>query len=335
VAAGLENGSQFQVPEYEQTLDMMDIQSPSDNYDPQHPIAAPVTMYQHTAQDVLLADPVLPSLAEPHQHGAMFPIGFWRGGFWTCQECNELTTTDEELQVHFERRHFPYTRIDPAYRYVCSTCNHISDAQFTTTCSHCSSLHIEPWIYGNYMLDPPFKADSSDVDDMNFYDSSSAPFDQDPYSSSNHGSQYNSHMSNGHSNGYRNDSYSYNGGSNYGGPSSQGYGYDPGPSQGSNSGFPNETFGTRQMGMQSVEAIHTLYTTLQQRHSQYRARYLLVSLLILVTFGLFSSISISFLGLGSSLPILGLAGMAATFVAGLKAKHRARRVRHFLVTHGQ
>lgn len=306
---------------------MMDMQSPSDNYDPQHPIAAPVTMYQHTAQDVLLADPVLP-LAEPppHQHGAMFPIGVWRGGFWTCQVCNELTNTDEELQVHFERLHFPYTRIDPAYRYVCSSCNHISDSHFTTTCSLCPGLHIEPWIYGNYIIDAPFKPDSSDVDDMNFYDSSSAPFDQDPYSSSNYGSQYNPHMSNGHSNGYRNDSYSYHGGSNYGGPSSQGYGYDPGPSHGSNSGFLNETFGARRMGMMSVEAVHNLYMTLKHRRRQYRALFLLVSLLTLVTFGLFSSVPLASLAFADYLPTLGLVSMAASFVVGLKAKHRARRV---------
>ena len=104
--------------------------------------------------------------------GALFTIGTQQpnGGF-TCSYsleggCSHTLENPEVLQIHFERTHFPFTRIDPAHRYVCSKCNTFFNMP-VNLCVMCRCEDTcEIRIYGRYInasLDQQFANDDQSL----------------------------------------------------------------------------------------------------------------------------------------------------------------------------
>jgi hypothetical protein len=86
-------------------------------------------------------------------HGALFSIGVLRDGVFHCMHlhaCAQRFNTAHELQVHFDTAHFPFTRIDPGHRFICSGCQVVSlDAFAPCNCNTPDSIQL--WICGNFI----------------------------------------------------------------------------------------------------------------------------------------------------------------------------------------
>ena len=104
-----------------------------------------------------------------YQDGQMIALGVLRGFLYYCTHLGELcqhTFGDAEaLQRHFET-HFSYTRISPAHRYICSSCQCINNF-LNGLCYRCGSEGtIEEWIYGSYISMPTFQRYGPDGQDF-------------------------------------------------------------------------------------------------------------------------------------------------------------------------
>jgi hypothetical protein len=215
----------------------LDISSTFD--DPIADISAPATHYYPQPDlSALASDPNL-----SYQNGGMVPIGIWRGGYFHCQHllCYEYFNNAEDVQQHFEMSHFSFTRINPAHRYVCASCEHMNEMS-TGTCYNCGMGQIEIRIYGNYIETRSYQRYSTDGHDLQ-NTSSSTPYYPSAYDVPNSGLQEGPSMNGGDYNGG-----GFNGGTNPGsyyfqpdnpfgnGPSSsnQNYGYNQYDNMGAN-----------------------------------------------------------------------------------------------------
>jgi hypothetical protein len=75
----------------------------------------------------------------PCQNGSQFPLGSWYNGLLYCSffggSCPETFSDDEALQIHFANEHFPFTRINPYYRNICTNCCSLND--YPGLCTYC------------------------------------------------------------------------------------------------------------------------------------------------------------------------------------------------------
>ncbi|KAG4431414.1 hypothetical protein IFR05_013106 [Cadophora sp. M221] len=102
---------------------------------------------------------LVPDPYASYQDGQLVAIGVYREGRYFCQHlegiCHEHYYTSEELQYHFEQRHFAFTRISPAERHICSQCVGLNETVFglkVTECKQCYSRGtIQLWIYGMFI----------------------------------------------------------------------------------------------------------------------------------------------------------------------------------------
>ncbi|CAL3970814.1 unnamed protein product [Diplocarpon coronariae] len=118
-----------------------------------------------TVLDIATDLPIFsPNPYASYQDGQMIAIGVHRNGYFYCQHldglCHESFATDEDLQVHFETAHFAFTRIHPAHRLMCSSCNSLNH-DMLSPCTNCSLLGtLELWVYGNFIPIPSFYPDA-------------------------------------------------------------------------------------------------------------------------------------------------------------------------------
>jgi len=99
--------------------------------------------------------------------GALFLLGVLRDGAFHCQHlqlCPQRFETAEELRIHFELAHFHFTRISPASRYICSTCENITPC-LNGPCSCRTTESIELWICGRFIKTPGSKYSPSPCPD--------------------------------------------------------------------------------------------------------------------------------------------------------------------------
>lgn len=142
-----------------------------------------------------------------YQNGQMIALGVLRGFFYYCTHldglCQQAFEDPEALQSHFET-HFAYNRINPAYRYMCSSCNNMN-SYIMGPCYNCGSEGtIETWIYGSYIRMQTFQQFKPDGQD--FFRNDSAPY----FPSMDYG-MGNLSMNFGHGNGMDNNNYTTGG----------------------------------------------------------------------------------------------------------------------------
>jgi hypothetical protein len=141
---------------------------------PSHPnIAGPANIAIPTMPAMTYTDPYA-----SYQNGQMFPLGVLRGFFYFCAHldglCDYPFEDSESLQSHFET-HFPYNRMAPAHRYVCSYCQWVNEFS-SGPCYNCGHENsFETWIYGNYIRVPTYQRYGPDGQDF-FGNNSSTPF---------------------------------------------------------------------------------------------------------------------------------------------------------------
>lgn len=172
----------------------------------------------------------------------MVAIGVRRGYFY-CQHldglCQEYFDNSDALQTHFEITHFPFTRINPAHRLLCSVCHCLNNFS-TGPCSQCGARgSIELWVYGHFIRIPSCQRYDPDTQDLlrnvssssQFYSSSYAP----PSVDSQWGADPNNNSSFGGGTNQGHYHYHDRDGNTYSGPPPQGFDYDPysGSQQGS------------------------------------------------------------------------------------------------------
>lgn len=153
----------------------LDIQSPG-GLDPLSGISPNSAPFYQTATE----DPIGHSLYSQYQDGAMLAIGVLREGYFKCRYlglCNERFNDPESLQLHFERSHFAYTRIDPACRVVCKQCQYIEDNMNEISCERCRRTgQFEMWIYGRFIRSPSYWSEGGDGRDAWGYTPTSASY---------------------------------------------------------------------------------------------------------------------------------------------------------------
>jgi len=221
--------------EHLQSLTPFDSTDPSTFDDPiaDIDISAPATQYYPQLDLSSLASSSNPS----YQNGGMLPIGIRRGGYFHCEHylCSDFFNNAEEVQLHFEISHFPFTRINPAHRYVCVSCEHMNDVP-TGPCYNCGSLgQIEIRIYGNYIEPRTYQRYSTDGHDLQ-NNSSSTPYYPSAYDVPNSGVQGGPDMNGG----------DFNGGGFNGGTNPGNYYYQPNGSFGNGPGSSNQSYGYNQ-----------------------------------------------------------------------------------------
>ncbi|KAM3065035.1 hypothetical protein ACMFMF_011505 [Clarireedia jacksonii] len=91
------------------------------------------------------------------QNGSQFPLGSWYNNVWNCAffggSCPETFLHAEDLQLHFEDKHFPFTRITPYYRNICTNCFYVNAC--LTPCKSCFH-EVRVNVCGNYIRDPSY-----------------------------------------------------------------------------------------------------------------------------------------------------------------------------------
>lgn len=276
-----------------------------------------------------------------YQNGSMFPIGVQSGPgpIFQCNHlqdyCFEQFNDIEDLQLHFETAHFAFTRIDPAYRFVCSACKNIYDLS-GAPCYYCGTEdQTEIWVYGNYIRNGLDHRHSPDRQDLQRNIPGFAPYYPSSFNIPNSNLQgMNGRDFNGEGNPGNYDFERRNNNINGGGPG-HGYTYNANAYNGS----PNNTQfqGTRFQRAWHIMTLkrHTLHPRTSQRQKVLFA--LVLSLIIAITFFLSYNWTISKIrallpsstsGLKPSLSVLGFVGMVASSVLYLSVKrfslHRAR-----------
>ncbi|CZR68388.1 uncharacterized protein PAC_18287 [Phialocephala subalpina] len=312
----------------------LDIQSPGGvNGDQRSQVPAPATL-NLVAPNLPVLDP---NPYSSYQNGQMIAIGVYRNGLFYCQHldglCQEYFEDADMLQLHFELFHFAFTRIDPAYRYICSaeTCLLMND-NATGPCYNCGSHNtIEPWIYGHYIRVPSFQRHAPDGQPVQGYNDFQPPFSS--YSFSSMDSQWNSDTNNDKYSDFNTPSnFAFQNGNPYGGS------YDYNASQRSDNGDSQSPFGGARY--LSREAAPQVCAKVEQKCE--RQAYLALGLW-LIAFITVSSIHDWIFpkartvfpaaadAFGTHLPAVGFLGIIASFAMSFSVKHlasqRSRRAR--------
>jgi hypothetical protein len=319
----------------------LDIQSPGGNYGDTHLSAADAGSIDLLAPEVRAASP---GPYDSYQNGAMFAIGVLKGLYF-CQHlddtCNEHFITEDELQDHFAVAHFPFTRIDPAHRFVCSSCrleNNLADGP----CGNCGvSGSIERWIFGHFIRMPSYERHAPDGQDLLGYVLPSAPLytaSTFTFSSTDFdfdlGNNFDGNINSG----------GFDTGENmYGGPGMDGYSYNPSGSDAGGSQYQGSVYGgARQMALSIPDTVQTWTLNLQHAFHKQKVTLPLLLLLVFLVLGpihpwtspkaqaAFQRASSSF---HSHLPFVGFLGIAASFAISLSVKYfsvKRRRRPQFL-----
>jgi len=178
--------STYNVPQYEilgldRTVDQLQRFPGLPPQDPQSPGNTdffsedlPSTDYDFALLDQLGLSANPPS----YQNSSMFLIGIHRENMWRCQFdsglCPFAFVDQDALERHFESVHFPFTRLDPAYRFVCSACQTIRDF-INEACPSClGQASVELRLYGNRIPTASFPRVSPDGPDPFVADASSS-----------------------------------------------------------------------------------------------------------------------------------------------------------------
>ncbi|KAF8859897.1 hypothetical protein BDZ45DRAFT_673029 [Acephala macrosclerotiorum] len=306
----------------------LDIQSPGGvNGDQRAQIPAPATL-NFVAPNLPVLDP---NPYSSYQNGQMVAIGVYRNGLFYCQHldglCQEYFEDAEMLQLHFELFHFAFTRIDPAYRYICSadTCLLMND-NATGPCYNCGSHNtIEPWIYGHYIRVPSFQRHAPDGQPVQGYNDLQPPFSS--YSFSSMDSQWNSDTNNGNYTDFNTPgNFTFQNGNAYGGP------YDCNPSQGSDNGdSQGNPFGGSRYLSRMASPVQCAKVEQKCQHQVHLALGLCLIAFIAVSFThcwtspeartVFLPAADAF---GTHLPAVGFLGIIASFATSFSVKHLAR-----------
>ncbi|KAE8454529.1 hypothetical protein EG329_000152 [Mollisiaceae sp. DMI_Dod_QoI] len=309
----------------------LDIQSPGGvNGDQRAQIPAPATL-NFVAPNLPVLDP---NPYSSYQNGQMIAIGVYRNGLFYCQHldglCQEFFEDDEMLQLHFELFHFAFTRIDPAYRYICSanSCLRMND-NTNGPCVHCGSHNtIEPWIYGHYIRVPSFQRHAPDGQPVQGYNALQAPYSS--YSFSSMTSPWDSDTNGNYTNFNTPSNFTFQNGNAFGGDP-----YDYNPSQGSDNGGDSQghLFGGSRYLSRGMDYIPQVLCAKTPQNCQ-RQVYLVLGLCLIafLTIGLahewvFPKARTAFLPaantLHSHLPAVGFIGIVASFATCFSVKHLA------------
>lgn len=301
----------------------LDIQSPGAYGDTQLPTSATINYVA----------PALPTIGSSpyglYQNGDMVAIGL-RNGFYWCQHldglCNAFFNTDEELQNHFALAHFEFTRINPAYRFICSECKHLNNG-LNGQCFNCGAQgSIQLWVYGQYIRIPSYHRHAPDGQDLQRLAPYSVPFSAISLQGFDFDLGLNDFNDNANAGGF-----DMQGDNLYGGPGNQAYNYNP--SHGSDAGgshYQGSTYGTRQMAMNIPNTIRLGYMKSLQVFNQYKLTLLLLSLLVIITSGansrwLLSKVQGTFPQATSEfqahLPVIGFLAILCSFVVSLSVKY--------------
>ncbi|TVY41519.1 hypothetical protein LOCC1_G006515 [Lachnellula occidentalis] len=300
----------------------LDIQSPAPG-EASPGISAPATIYYDTPNISALS----PNPYGMYQNGNMFPIGVHRDGYFMCSHlggfCFERFADLEQLQNHFEVEHFAFTRIDPAHRYVCLSCQHYNES-ISAPCYNCGQGIVEIWIYGNFIHNPSHHRYSPDGQDLLMNSMSSAPYYPSAYDRSTSNVPENPDM---HGENFNNTgNYDFQPSNSYGSGPSPGYDYNP-PSNG------NQFHGS-QFQLRAWESADSKTLSLQLQHqtqnSNSRQRRALLALALLIT-ALTLCCSYTWLMTAArtliphsstaNLPIIGFVGIVASFAMCSSIKH--------------
>lgn len=301
----------------------LDIQSPGAYGDTQLPTPATINYVA----------PALPTIgANPYgtyQNGDMVAIGL-RNGFYWCQHldglCNAFFNTDEELQTHFELAHFEFTRINPAYRYICLECKHLNN-DLNGPCFNCGAHgSIQLWVYGQYIRIPNYHRQAPDGQDLQRLAPYSVPFSAISFQSFDFDLGLNDFNGNANAGGF-----DMQGDNLYGGPGNQAYGYNP--SRGSDAGgsqYQGSVYGAQQMAMNIPNTIRVGYIKSLQFFNQYKLILLLLSVLVIISFGVnfgwllpkaqgnFPQATSTF---QEHLPVIGFLAIMGSFLLSLSVKY--------------
>ncbi|TVY25717.1 hypothetical protein LHYA1_G006544 [Lachnellula hyalina] len=302
----------------------LDIPSPAPG-EPSPGISAPATIYHNTPDFPALG----PNPYGLYQNGNMFPIGVQHGSYFMCSHldgCFERFADLEQLQNHFEVAHFAFTRIDPAHRYVCLSCQHYNET-ISAPCYHCHGF-VEIWIYGNFIHNPSHHRYSPDGQDLSM-NSASSPYYPSAYNMPTPNvpsNPENPDMNGRHFNNTRN--YDFQPNNSYGSGPSPRYDYNP-PSNGNQ--FHGSQFQLRAWNSVPVsEKTPSLQLQHQIQASKSRKRKAFFTLALLIT-ALTLCCSYTWLmtkartliphSSPASLPIIGFVGIVASFAMCSSVKH--------------
>ncbi|PQE05086.1 hypothetical protein CJF31_00006046 [Rutstroemia sp. NJR-2017a BVV2] len=276
------------------------------------------------------------------QHGNQFPLGSWHNGLWNCSffggSCAETFSDDEDLQLHFENEHFPFTRISPYYRNICTNCFYVND-DYRAPCVFC--LHeVRVNVCGNFIRIPSYppeppsrqpspllRSDDTSVmyEDFDLY----ADLESDRGTNTNN-SQYNADEVTG-------DMYDGGGAGMYPSTStgtSNPYAYDSTQPGGDRYREYSSTICWREKRLFTAPYSDRC---VKLKQNLYRQKLLVVisTLLLLIAFGLWTYDSLCFIfwsfaeHLMPSIPALGFIGMVLSFLVSWSAKylklHRTKR----------
>lgn len=283
--------AEFDPREINTQLDMdMDIDilssGPEGNYDNTQAERPALATLNLLAPNLTTSDP---NPYATFQHGAPFLLGCFRDGQFQCfhlQRCLQRLDTADELQNHFATKHFEYTRIYPAHRFICSKCNLTS--LFPNDPCSCGTLdNIEMWICGHFIKRPWYQRESSDGTDFQGYQPGSK-FDSPSFGGSNTGAPGDPNPNNG---GNVGGGFNNQGPSNYQGAydrtGNQGFRWNGSNGSGSGSNqYQRNFFGARQMALDGQYSFQIWCSKVQPKGWHLNWLLILLLLLFAVAFGL-------------------------------------------------
>ena len=226
-----------------------------------------------------------------YQNNDMVAIGVGRGYFY-CQHldglCQEYFEDSDSLQTHFEINHFPFTRINPAHRLLCSVCHCLNNYP-TGPCSQCGTHgSIELWIYGHFIRIPSRRRHGPDTQDLRNV-SSSNKYYSSSYGQPSIDSQWDADPNNNGSfgDGANEGHYHYQDGNTYSGPPPQGYDYGSynGPQPGGYQSQGNSFSWARQTAPIDSNAVRFWYSKAVQTCRHHKLVLLTFILLVAIMLG--------------------------------------------------
>jgi hypothetical protein len=331
--------------EFDHTLDILSPGAGGNYGNTQTETPAPATL-NFLAPNLPTANP---NPYAAFRHGELFSIGCFRGDMFQCEHlqlCQQRFNTAEELQLHFGAVHFAFTQIDPAHRYICSSCRFMS-VYPDDLCSCGTYENTELWICGHFIKTPWYQRQASDGSDFQGDRPGSNYSDPASYSGPDMNFPWDPNMNSGNFGGGGNNKsqFNYPSGNTYGRTGSQGYGWNASNGSGSGSNyFQGNFFGARQMPWDGQYTLQVWCAKAQQK-----ARYLNLLILLL----LFLAITLGFThnwiitkarmaipraaaGIRSHLPIVGFGVLMASIAVCHAIAHltgqRARRARCVSIT---
>lgn len=128
-------------------------------------LLSPPPLY-HAAQNI---PAITQDAYSQYQNGAMIFIGDLRNSYYHCgfEACGLLFPGIDELQNHFEGNHFPYSRIQPPFRFRCTSCRFVGNDMTDSQCRRCRDpSQFEFCIYGQFISPISRGRYSSDEQDL-------------------------------------------------------------------------------------------------------------------------------------------------------------------------